>query len=367
MACGVTFCPHVSTRKTTTNCKDKSAAIRIKKRIELELELDQRDPFAKWKRTSLKEHANDYLDYQLSIGTSNKQAEQVHSRIIRIIENADIRFCHELSVAKVTTTIDRLRMVPQSPNRKPETYPTLSLRTKNFYGKAIKQLIAWGVRERRFESDPLLHLPMRKVDTDIRHDRRALMNDEFNRLTNAAAQSEKTVEGMTGPDRAFLYKLARMTGLRRSEIASLYPASFQLTGSPQVVVEAAYSKHRERDIIPLHPDLVPLIQKRLSETTNGDPLFPFLEQRKTADMIQVDLSVAKIVYEDSEGRFADFHALRHSFITGLWQSGVSPEVVMALARHRSLQMTMRYTHVDRRDQIKAIQTMLSPLEENSQE
>ncbi len=85
-----------------------------------------------------------------------------------------MRYAADLTVSRVTTTIDGLRMLPQSPSRKPETYPPLSLRTKNFYAKAIKQLTAWMVREKRLEHDPLLHVPMRKVETDIRHDRRAL-------------------------------------------------------------------------------------------------------------------------------------------------------------------------------------------------
>ena len=72
------------------------------------------------------------------------------------------------------------------------------------------------------QHDPLLHVPMRKVDTDIRHDRRALTDDEeFLKLVEAARKSAKSVEGMTGPERSFLYTMARMTGLRRSELASL--------------------------------------------------------------------------------------------------------------------------------------------------
>ncbi len=74
--------------------------------------------------------------------------------------------------------------------------------------------------------DPLLHVPMRKVETDIRHNRRALTDEEFLKLVQAAEKSDKSVEGMTGPERSFLYAMARMTGLRRSELASLTTASF---------------------------------------------------------------------------------------------------------------------------------------------
>ena len=166
---------------------------------------------------------------------------------------------------------------------------------------------------------------------------------------------------MIGAERSFLYTVARMTGLRRSELASLTAASFVLGGDSFVIVEAAYSKHRERDVLPLHLDLVPLIREQLRHLHNGDPLFPFLEQRKTAKMMQFDLGAAGIPYRDADGWYADFHALRHSFITRAWESGETPDVVMSLARHRSLQMTMRYTHVDRSAQVRAVKTMRSPL------
>ncbi len=114
-------------------------------------------------------------------------------------------------------------------------------------------------------------------------------------------------------------------------------------------------------MVPLHPDLVPLVRDWIGQFHNGDLLFYLLEQRKTAKMIQADLEVAGIPYQDANGLYADFHALRHSFIAGAWESGETAEVVMALARHRSLAMTMRYTHVDRSAQVRAVKGMRSTL------
>lgn len=339
----------------------KAEALKIMRQVEKDQQRDRENPFAKWRKVPLSQHAEDYRRYQLSVGTSKKQVDQIHSRITRIIDAGKLRYATDLTVSRVTTTTDEMRMVPQSPNRKPETYPPLSLRTKNFYLKAIKQLTAWMVREKRLEHDPLLHVPMRKVDTDIRHDRRALTDDEFLKLVTTTERSDKSVEGMTGPERSFLYTMARMTGLRRAELASLSASSFVLGADSFVIVEAGYSKHRERDMLPLHPDLVPLIRDRIDQLRNGAPLFPLLEQRKTAKMMQFDLEAAGIPYQDADGLYADFHALRHSFITRAWESGETPEVVMSLARHRSLQMTMRYTHVDRTAQVRAVKAMPSPL------
>ncbi len=53
----------------------------------------------------------------------------------------------------------------------------------------------------------------------------------------------------------------------------------------------------------------------------------------------------------SAGLVADFHALRHTFITRLARSGVSPQMAQSLVRHSDINLTMsRYTHVGLHDQ-----------------
>ena len=64
---------------------------------------------------------------------------------------------------------------------------------------------------------------------------------------------------MSGKDRHALYLTAVGTGLRAAELASLTPRSFKLDEvHPTVTVEAACSKHRREDVLPLHPDPVAL-------------------------------------------------------------------------------------------------------------
>ena len=52
-----------------------------------------------------------------------------------------------------------------------------------------------------------------------------------------------------------------------------------------------------------------------------------------------------LAYKDDAGRVADFHALRHTFITSLAAGGVHPKLAQQLARHSTITLTMdRYTH-----------------------
>src|SRR5260370_1127230 len=75
-------------------------------------------------------------------------------------------------------------------------------------------------------------------------------------------------------------------------------------------------------------------------------------------MLRIDLDAAGIAYRDEEGRVADFHALRHSYITLLSRSGVSPKVAQELARHSDIRLTMNvYTHTGLFDLAGAVDSM----------
>jgi len=57
-------------------------------------------------------------------------------------------------------------------------------------------------------------------------------------------------------------------------------------------------------------------------------------------MMRKDLEAAGIPCRDASDRVADFHALRHTFITRLARSGVAPAVAKSLSRHSGPTLTM---------------------------
>ncbi len=65
-----------------------------------------------------------------------------------------------------------------------------------------------------------------------------------------------------------------------------------------------------------------------------------------------------LAYQDTDGLFADFHGLRHTFISLLANSGVSPKLTQSLARHSDINLTMsRYAHVALHDQATALECL----------
>ncbi len=130
--------------------------------------------------------------------------------------------------------------------------------------------------------------------------------------------------------------------------------------TPTVVVEAACSKYRKRDVLPLHPELVAILTGWLPQLGPDEALFPKLERKKTWCMVQRDLESVGNPYETEDG-FTDFHAAgRHSHITGQPQSGATLTQARELARHGEIRMTMRYTHIGIDDQAAALAGLPTP-------
>jgi len=68
-----------------------------------------------------------------------------------------------------------------------------------------------------------------------------------------------------------------------------------------------------------------------------------------------------LCYCNHDGLYADFHSLRHRFITGLARAGVSPKMAQTLARHSDIRLALGvYTHVELPDQTAAIESLPGP-------
>jgi len=67
-------------------------------------------------------------------------------------------------------------------------------------------------------------------------------------------------------------------------------------------------------------------------------------------------------YIDSRGRYADFHALRHTFVTNLARANVAPKTAQTLARHSNIQLTLGIdTHIDKKQRVDAIDSLPSSI------
>jgi len=162
------------------------------------------------------------------------------------------------------------------------------------------------------------------------------------------------------------------TGFRASELESLNWQSLDLDiAEPTITVKAGYTKNRKEATIPLKQDVAALF--RQWQTDNGfkptDKVFAGFNPKKGAAMLRQDLMAADINYQDEAGRVADFHALRHSFITNVVKSGATVKESQTLARHSKPELTLGiYAHIGISDERRALDkmpTLTSPTTESN--
>jgi integrase len=248
----------------------------------------------------------------------------------------------------------------------------VSIRTTNEYAGSLKYFSRWLAKKINREmkktdrlrhrwADPLEELQQLNAKVDIRHPRRPLVPDDFERFL-AATRAGKRYRKLTGEERAVLYLVAIYTGFRASELASLTPGSFDLDAEPPTVtVTAAFSKHRREDVQPLRRDVAEQVRAYLKDRPRNAPIWPGKWPKNGAIMLRRDLAAAGIPYEDERGEVIDFHSLRHTFISALAAAGVRPKAAQELARHSTITLTQDfYTHLQLRDQVGALDMLPPP-------
>lgn len=280
---------------------------------------------------------------------SPKHVTQTVNRIKRVFETAEIARPADIDFITVETV---LREMVESKE--------IGHKTHNHYLQAIDQFCKWLCSGQRqvLPKNPVAGMQRLNTEVDVRHPRRALTQSEFWQLVDSARNSVVEIQCYDGMDRARIYLISYFTGLRRKEIASLTRRSFDLASRPNTItVEAVSSKHRKKDVLPLHVELVSRIQDWLESKQPEEVLFPKLAKRRTWLMVKKDLERVGIPYETSEG-IADFHAAgRHTHITELLRNGASLPEAKELARHSDVRTTMRYTHIGIEDQAKALNAL----------
>ncbi|MBY0587216.1 tyrosine-type recombinase/integrase [bacterium] len=304
------------------------------------------DQFDEHAATTFLKHLEDFKKTIEQRQNTKHYVTQTIQRIKLVLVQCRFVYPRDLVVGKVETFLANLRKGGRS------------IQTSNYYLQSMNQFLRWMVRNGRLLTNPLVQIRPLNARTDRRHDRRALTETELAKIIEVASVG-KIVEGVDGPTRAMAYKVSMMTGIRRSELGSLTKESFDLDAPlPTVTVAAGYSKHRREDVLPLHSSIVPDLRDWLATKKPKAAVFAGFENKDTAKMIQVDLKSAGIPYRDERGRFADWHALRHSFITMLAKSGVAPATARQLARHSDINLTLsRYAHVELEDQRAALETL----------
>lgn len=226
----------------------------------------------------------------------------------------------------------------------------------NHYTRAAKGFTGWMTRTRRLRANPLETLTLLNTAADVRHARRELTADDLRTLFAETRATGRTFRGLTGADRFMLYLVAAGTGFRANALANLTPADFDLD-APTVTLAAKFNKSRKLKVQPLPAGVAAELRDYLDGKPANALIWGGTWRTKAAEMLRADLEAAGIAYaiEGPDGPMhADFHALRHSFLTLGGRSGIDLRTLQELAGHSSPTLTARYMHVRLRDTAGAV-------------
>ncbi len=279
-------------------------------------------------------------------GTGEEHVRLVKARALRVINGAGAKFWTDLSPTDVE---NYLRTARESGKR-------ISARTSNFHLQAARQFIRWAIRTGLAVEDPLRVLEPMNAERDRRRKRRALTADELQHLLDVTARGADR-DGMSGPERALLYRLAVETGLRRGELVALVVADLDLEtpNEPTVRVRAATAKNGREARLPLRAESVPALAAFVANRQPHCPVFATPKSWRAAECMSADLAAAEIEATDAAGLIVDFHALRTTFATSLARSGASLQVAQRLMRHCTPTLTANvYTVLGRDDERAAV-------------
>jgi len=392
-------------REVATGCRDESAARSILSKLERRAELVKgevitaaEDAVIDHQGTPLSDHIAAFIEHQKARGVSRRVKDTL-SQLRRVAADCGFRRLADLDV----TALERWLL-----DRKAEG---MSAGTMNQYRSAWVAFGNWCIRNGRLLGNPFSVLPKADETADRRRTRRALTEAELMRLLDVARR-RPLLDAMTirrgkrrgeavgrlreatcrrlerlGQERALIYKMLVLTGLRKGELASITVGQVVLDANPPyLVLEAADEKNREGSTIPLRADLAADLRQwlagralALQEAARRAPSVRFdsedqkRRKRNRSDFTQRqgqscqllttvptlppdtplftvpkglvrildrDLRLAGIPKVDERGRTIDVHALRHTFGTLLSKAGVAPRTAQAAMRHSDVNLTM---------------------------
>ena len=298
-----------------------------------------RTPKIKQNEKPLAEHLSDFQQSLEAKEVSPDQVKLVQGRLKRAFDASGMNLLSDLNANDFQKYLAAIRKKGKSQQ------------TCKHIVRHAKQFVRFLIDDDRIAVDPFRKLRPQKV-SERRHRRRALTSDECTRLLKAVRICGVMYD-LSGADQEALFLTALHTGYRASELSRLVVANMNLEGEhPHVSLAGKDTKNRDEARIPLRdPQVVTFLKTWIAGKARDAVLWPgkWATSRGGSKLMRQALKAAGIDYE-VDGRKADFHALRYTFITNLIKAGWHPAYVQRLARHSDINLTFRvYTDLGLED------------------
>lgn len=321
------------------------------------------DSFAAARARPLREHLEDYLADIAARDRSETHLVDSRRSLTAILDATGWKTTADFDAAQLAGVLKRWRTVgtPRPGKGGRKILRPIGAEASNGRLRAAKSFEKWLADHGRVPVRRLSVVRPVKNDEPL-HPRRALSAAELDRLFEAADRSEKRLCDYTGPERSTIYRFASVTGCRAGEIHALRPADFRDDGDSLVVtIRAKTTKNSKTVDLPVRSDVARRIRPLLLRTPHDAPIWPGTWRDNAARMVRADLQAAGLEYQDENGHFFDFHALRGQTATDHARGGTPMAVTQKLMRHSDPKLTARhYTHLTLSDLAKAVESTAPP-------
>jgi integrase len=327
------------------------------------------DLAAEYARQPIKEWIDAFIaSLEVHHGRNNEHVEDTRNKIDKIVAKESIRRGPDITADAITR---------YTTNR--QKAENLSARTIQSYIVAIKAFTIWCVQTGRLLSDPIAIVKAPSPVKDRRYVRRALTREEWV-LLRAAAETGPEIRKIPGPERALLYELALVTGLRAEEINGLKRSSVVFDApTPYLILPATDTKNNKPAEQLLTKSLAAKLKAHLKLKHRGVSVFGINDLNRLAIVLRKDMDAARHKWinepkdidernkreasdflraKDSEKRNVDFHALRYTCGAWLALGGIHAKQIQKMMRHSTIRLTLdTYGHLFPEQQSQAMEVI----------
>ncbi len=313
-------------------------------------------------KKTLEEHLEDFQKHLTNKERNQKHIKEVAGTLRSTFENCGFVSWSDITAEALKNYLDGKR----------DKGNGISKRRYNAILGKVKYFCRWMVKSQKQNGDLAAVSPVEFLDgldnpqTDARHPRRALELDDLRRFLDVALAGPEKF-GLTGRERNFIYRFATETSMRKIDFDRLRVRDCDFKNNKITIVADRIKNKQDAEIF-LKPTTAIELKQYCANKLPDAKVFHLPD--KTAKMVRFDLAntavkdangkvvVEAILYKDNNGKFFDFHSLRHQSAS---LYGMNPEtsetVRQKLTRHKNPAMARHYTHAFEEQQRQAVEDL----------
>jgi len=290
----------------------------------------------KSQRITFEEFVKTYLDLHSRVNKKPKVIRRDEGLIKNLSGKFSEKYLYQITPMMIEAyKSERLRVVVNPANTNMEELKTIAPATVNRELACLKSIFNKAIQWKKATENPVRQVQMLRENNERR---RYLQEEEFKKLIDACPTCIKPI-----------VILALNTGMRKGEILNLKWVDIDLQ---QRIAYLLDTKNGERREVFLNEVAVDTLRKLTHHATSE----------------YVFCKAGGLKYNDIRGYFETalkkcgildfkFHDLRHSFASHLVMSGVDLKTVQELLGHKTMEMTLRYSHLSPDHKKRAVEVL----------